>query len=54
MQCGLRKIIDMIMDGRDDEKIEKLPYQKFMHQGLDEKACERIALFAETNGETST
>lgn len=25
-----RKIIDMIMDGRNDEKVEKLPYQKFM------------------------
>ena len=48
-----RKIIDVIMDGRNDEKVEKLPYQKFMQQGFGRKVCERIALFAETNGETS-
>lgn len=49
-----RKFIDMIMDCREDEKVEKWPYRKFMQQGFDGKVCERIAAFVETGRETST
>lgn len=41
--------IDMMIDGRDDQKEEKLPYRQFMQQGFDGKVCERIAAFAEQN-----
>lgn len=44
-----RAFIDMIMDGRDDEKEDKLPYRKFMQQGFDGMVCERIADFADKN-----
>lgn len=42
-----RKFVDMILEGRDDKKAEKLPYRKFMQQGFDGKVCERIASFAD-------
>lgn len=42
-----RKFIDMIMEGRDDKKAEKLPYRQFMQQGFDGKVCERIVSFAD-------
>lgn len=41
--------IDMILEGRDDKKKEKLPYRRFMQQGFDGKVCERIAAFVEQN-----
>lgn len=40
-----REFIDMVIDGRDDKKQEKLPYRRFMQQGFDGKVCERIATF---------
>lgn len=43
------EFIEMVMDGRDDKKEEKLPYRRFMQQGFDGKACQRIAEFAEKN-----
>lgn len=42
-----RQFIDMIMEGRDDKKVEKLPYRKFMQQGFDGKVCERIVAFVD-------
>lgn len=40
-----REFVDMIIDGRDDKKEEKLPYRRFMQQGFDGRVCERIAKF---------
>ena len=42
-----RKFVDMIMDGKDDKREEKLPYRQVMQKGFDGMVCERIAKFAD-------
>lgn len=39
------EFVDMIMDNRDDEELEKAPYRKMMKKNYDGKVCERIESF---------
>lgn len=48
-----KEFVDMIMDGRDDKREEKLPYRQFMQQGFDGRVCDRIVQFIDGKfGET--
>lgn len=49
-----REFVDMIMDGRDDQREDKLPYRQFMQQGFDGRVCERIAEFIDQRLEEVT
>lgn len=42
-----REFLEMVLDGRDDKKEEKMPYRQLMQQGFDGKVCQRIAEFVE-------
>ena len=41
--------IDMIIAGKDERKVETMPYRQYMQRGFDGKVCERIASFIEDN-----